>query len=80
MQNITLQEFIINEKKPKEEWKEIANTNGKYYISSFGRIISMCAGKPYFLSPWYDEISGYYRITIRINGKIKKPYVHGLVA
>lgn len=27
---------------PKEEWKEIENTDGKYYISNCGRVKSLC--------------------------------------
>ena len=27
---------------PKEEWKEIQNTDGKYYVSNCGRVKSLC--------------------------------------
>lgn len=61
--------FIEQNKKPTEEFKEISGTNGKYYISSFGRVISIAGKKPAFLSPWEDTTNGYYRISIMINGE-----------
>jgi len=70
--------FIQQNKIQNEQWKEIDGTGGKYYISSFGRVISGCAEKPCFLYPWIDE--GYERVSMRINGRLEKPYVHRLVA
>lgn len=72
--------FIEQHKEPIEQWKEIKGTSGKYFISSFGRVISGAGEKPCFLSPWLDSTNDYYRISIYINGRLEKPYIHRLVA
>lgn len=58
-----------------EVWKEIENTRGRYYISTLGRVISLCYRKPAVLKPqpWGN---GY--LCVEINGK--KQRIHRLVA
>lgn len=46
---MTILLFIQQNKEQNEQWKEIKGTGGKYYISSFGRVISGCAEKPCLL-------------------------------
>lgn len=77
--NNTIISFIEQNKYPKEEFKEIENTGGKYYVSSLGRIVSACTEKPQFLDPWFSG-NGYLKVSIRISGKRKKVFVHRLVA
>lgn len=36
------QKFIEEQPVTNEEWKEISGSDGKYYCSSFGRILSLC--------------------------------------
>lgn len=60
---------------PNEEWKEIENTNGKYYISNCGRVKSLCGYKAIVLQ-YYKKANGY--LTVKINGK--NVFVHRLVA
>lgn len=71
--------YIESNKYPKEKWKEIVGTSGKYYISSFGRVISGAEKRPSFLQPWIDS-KGYEEITIIQNGKKRNLYIHLLVA
>ena len=78
MANILLS-FIEQNKEQTEQWKEINGTGGKYYISSCGRVVSGCAEKPCFLSPWLER-NGYYRISIIQYGEERKLYIHRLVA
>lgn len=70
---IKLVQFIISgQLYPEEELKEIKGTEGKYYISSFGRVLSVC-GQPIMLKPFYRN--GYK--SVRICGK--DYYIHRLV-
>lgn len=58
-----------------EEWKEIKNTNGKYLVSSYGRIKSRC-GYIAIILQQYLQKSGY--LEVKINNKNVK--IHQLVA
>ena len=58
-----------------EEWKEIENTKGRYFISNLGRIKSYCGNNAIILKP-YKQKSGY--LEIKIDNKNVK--VHKLVA
>lgn len=58
-----------------EIWKEIPNTNGKYFASSEGRIKSYCGYNAKILKT-YEQNKGY--LEVKINGKNQK--VHRLVA
>lgn len=37
---------------PKEEWKEIDGTSGKYFISNYGRVKSLCGYDAIILKPF----------------------------
>lgn len=64
---------------PAEEWRVIAGTNEKYFISSLGRVVhKQKNNKLFVIEPWNDK--GYKRISIQIYGKKKNLYVHRLVA
>lgn len=63
-----------------EEWREVANTNGCYFVSNKGRIFSK--NKKY-----YGEVmipnetrEGYLRLQIVIEGEKKDKLVHDVVA
>ena len=74
-----IEQFIITKSEQGEEWKEIKGTGGNYFISSYGRVISGKAEKPFIRSPWI-ETNVYFRVSMYINGKEEKPYIHHLVA
>ena len=61
--NNLLEQFILENKKPKEEFKVLEGTERKYYVSNFGRVASGAEQKPRFLDPWIDS-KGYQEITI----------------
>ena len=60
---------------PNEVFKEIADTNGKYFISNYGRVKSYTQYNATLLTPQPNN-SGYLRV--KINGK--KQFIHRLVA
>lgn len=60
---------------PQEEWKEIPNKEGKYYISTFGRVKSYCGYNAIIRKP-EDNGSGYLRVNI--GGKYR--LIHLLMA
>ena len=63
-----------------EEWKDIDGYNGDYQVSTTGRIKSYKnANKPRILSLFYRR-SGYLRVTLCKNGKLKTHDIHRLVA
>ena len=51
---------------PHEEWKEIENTKGKYFISNCGRVKSLCGYTAKILQQ-YKKRNGY--LIAKINGK-----------
>lgn len=60
---------------PHEEWKEIENTKGKYFISNCGRVKSLCGYTAKILQQ-YKKRNGY--LIAKINGK--NILIHRLVA
>lgn len=58
-----------------EQWQEIPNTSGKYYVSNYGRIKSYCGYSAIILKT--DETEFGY-LVVKINNKNVK--VHRLVA
>lgn len=73
-----LYDFIEQNKEPTEEFKEVQGTSGKYFVSSFGRVISFCDKKePRFLKPWKAS-NGY--LCVSLNKSPKNQYIHILVA
>lgn len=48
---------------PKEEWKEIPNTGGRYFVSNHGRVKSYCGYTAIILKP-YKHRNGYLEVKI----------------
>lgn len=71
--------FIWKESLENEEWYEIAGLDSKYYISSQGRVLSLCLDGYKLLKPFICG-DGYYYVDLRKNGKDQKYRVHRLVA
>ena len=63
---------------PGEIWKPVPDWQD-YQVSTFGRVKSFKFGKVRILKPQPDE-KGYVRVPLRKNGKVKKFFVHVLVA
>lgn len=61
-----------------EIWKEIADTDGKFYVSNKGRVKSYCDYKAKILKPSITN-KGYARLQIIKFGKILNKFVHTLV-
>lgn len=62
-----------------EDWKEIPNTQGRYYISSKGNVLSVCNNEPRILKPYicgggyqYVDID---RKNIRVNRLVAKAFL-----
>jgi hypothetical protein len=62
-----------------EEWKDIEGYEGRYYISSFGRVKSTGHGKDKYLKPM-KTYKGYLCVDLRKPGYRKTIPVHRLVA
>lgn len=71
-------EFCIDkiQSLPFEEWKEIPNTNGKYFVSNCGRIKSYYGYKAILLQAYSCNDKKYLKV--KINGK--NILVHKIVA
>lgn len=63
-----------------EKWKVITDSNNKYSISNYGRIISYYTSKPEGKFVKQGQIKGYKSVNIIIDGKKKTCLVHKLVA
>ena len=62
-----------------EQWKPVAECNGEYYVSSWGRVKSFKFGKERILKHSYDK-DGYHLVSLCRQGKIKTYSIHKLVA
>ena len=60
-----------------EEFKPIKDFEGLYEISNLGRVKNLLNRK--MLKNTFDKSSGYYRVHLSKNGKIKKKRVHILI-
>lgn len=67
--------FAVYVVQPGEVWREVAGTDGYYFVSTLGRVASLYNNKPRILKPqkWGN---GY--LAVSINGK--KQRIHRLVA
>lgn len=61
-----------------EIWKEIADTEGKFYVSNKGRVKSYCGMKARILKPTITQ-KGYKRLQIIKFGKKLNKFIHTLV-
>ena len=62
-----------------ELWKDIDGFEGKYQVSTWGRVRSLCNNKVRILKPYKNE-KGYLKVQLCLNGKSKKFRVNRLVA
>lgn len=61
-----------------EIWENVAGYDGKYRVSTFGRVASLATGEYCLRKP--ANMSGYLYVTLFRNGKGKRCAVHRLVA
>lgn len=66
--------FIISEKDKKTIWKEIPDTDGMYFVSNKGEVLSLYRNLPQKLTPYKR---GRY-LAVKLKGK--NYYIHKLVA
>lgn len=71
--------FVWNESLDNELWYEIADLDSRYYISSEGRVLSLCLDGYKLMQPFICG-DGYYYVDLRKGGKDIKCRVHRLVA
>ena len=71
---------IVIIKETEEIWKDIIGYEDLYQISNLGQVKSFRKKEPYNLSLSSINNSGYISINLSVNGKMKRFYVHRLVA
>lgn len=80
---MTKQQFLASVSLSNEKWRDIEGCDGRYSVSSLGRVCSFggrrkaCVLKPYIRA---DKNKEYASVCIIINGKSTKVRVHRLVA
>jgi hypothetical protein len=62
-----------------EEWKVIPGSNGKYYVSNYGRIKSFMK-EPSGKILKFANLKGFYTTQLNLEGKIKTHLVHKITA
>jgi hypothetical protein len=76
--------MIIEKRKLKkiddEVWREISNSNKRYYVSNYGRVKSFAYNKKDGQILKLSEINGFKQVQIKINTVNRRYYVHKLVA
>lgn len=81
---MTTEEFINSIKLEGEEWRNVVNWEGLYYISSYGRIVrSKTKTCPTKLMKPYSQINRkktYYSIKLQTSNKRESWLIHRLVA
>lgn len=71
--------FVWEESLDNEGWYEIKGMGGRYFISSFGRVLSLCFDGYKLLRPFVCG-DGYYYVDLRKDGKDYKCRINRLVA
>lgn len=71
--------FVWNESLENEVWKEIKDLDSRYFISTEGRVLSLCLDGYKLMQPFVCG-DGYYYVDLRKNGKDIKCRIHRLVA
>lgn len=77
IQNLIL--FIIQQAEHGEEWREIPKYDGAYFISNFGRVLSLHNDTAHLLKP-IENKDGYYQVSLYRDGKHRTRLIHQLVA
>ena len=62
----------------KELWKDIPNFDGLYQVSNLGRVRSFKGKQTRILQP--SAVNGYLGVSLYLNNKFKRLYIHRLVA
>lgn len=62
-----------------EQWRDIAGYDGMYQVSDLGRVRSLKFGRVKVLRPGNNG-NEYFRVNLSNGGKIKRLYIHRLVA
>ena len=63
-----------------EEWREVSDSNGLYFVSNYGRVKSMVRDPEKGRIMKQSQVKGFYCINIKRNGKYCSFLVHKLVA
>ncbi|MEF2837606.1 MAG: NUMOD4 motif-containing HNH endonuclease [Oscillospiraceae bacterium] len=71
--------FVWIESIDNEVWKEIEGLDSRYFISTEGRVLSLCMDGYKLMHPFICG-DGYYYVDLRKDGKDLKSCVHRLVA
>jgi hypothetical protein len=71
--------FVWIESIDNEVWKEIEGLDSRYFISTEGRVLSLCMDGYKLMHPFICG-DGYYYVDLRKDGKDLKSRVHRLVA
>lgn len=71
--------FNAEKMNTQEIWKPVAECNGEYYVSSWGRVKSLKFGKERILKPSLIG-NGYRAVLIHLDKKVKCHTIHKLVA
>ena len=71
--------FVWSMSLDNEAWRELADTESHYYISSRGRVLSLCRGSYRLLQPYICG-SGYYCVSIKQGGQWYDRRINVLVA
>ena len=70
--------FILSNSEADEEWAEIKWADSYYYVSSYGRVMSLCNKQPHIMKPFM--CNGYLCVSIygydrRINRLVAQAFI-----
>lgn len=60
-----------------EDWREIKDTEGMYFVSNRGRVLSLARNVPIIMKP--NIRKSYIQYKIKVNGEFKQKSIHHLV-